>query len=81
MSEESKPCKDAEQSSKGEPLRRDVGRRSTNFSKAAAASKTAAEPESAEPPPKKLPPRPGRVAPETEVPEREILNAQQYRKP
>lgn len=81
MSEESKPCKDPEQSSKGEPLRRDVGRRSTNFSKAAAASKAAAERDSAESPPKKLPPRPGRVAPESEVPEREVLSAQQHRKP
>jgi hypothetical protein len=81
VSEESKPCQDAEQPSKGVPLRRDVGRRSTNFSKAAAASKTAAERESAASPPKKLPPRPGRVAPETEVPEHEVLNAQQYRKP
>ena len=81
MSEESKPCKDPETLSKGTPLRRDVGRRSTNFSKAAAASKTAAGRDSVEPAPKKLPPRPGRVAPESEVPEREVLNAQQYPKP
>ena len=75
MSEEPKSCKNPETPSTGAVIRRDMGRRSTNFSQAAAASK--AEPDAPESARKKLPPRPGRVAPESEVPEREVLNAQQ----